>query len=155
MHTCLLIVCVLNIMLKQVRIWLQIFIKTSLIEYYLDENINELALYEEIIDKDDNKQIINPYEITKNILLSYDDISDLNGPYIELITQSGSKHIIKTSTINKILKIAENKKDKNNNENNKVSIKDYKMTIENENILDDTNILKLRVHKEKIDGMRF
>ena len=102
----------------------KIIIKTSLIEYYLDENINDLYLYEEIIDKDDNKQIINPYEITKNILLSYDDISDLNGPYIELITQSGSKHIIKTSTINKILTIAENKKDKSNNENNKVSIKD-------------------------------
>ena len=70
------------------------------------------------------KQIINPYEIIMNILLSFDDISDLNGPYLELITQSGSKHIIKTSTIVKILKIAENKGNINNNENNKVSIKD-------------------------------
>ena len=46
----------------------------------------------------------------------------MNGPYTELITQSGSKHIIKVNTINKILKIAKNKGD--NNENNKVSIKD-------------------------------
>ena len=100
----------------------KIYIKTSLIEYYLDENINDLSLYEEIIDKDNNKKIINPYQIIKDILLSYDDISDLNGPYTELITQSGSKHIIKVNTINKILKIAKNKGD--NNENNKVSIKD-------------------------------
>ena len=46
----------------------------------------------------------------------------MSGPYTELITQSGSKHIIKVNTINKILKIAKNKGD--NNENNKVSIKD-------------------------------
>ena len=102
----------------------KILIKTNLIEHYLDENINELSLYEEIIDKNNNKQIINPNDIIKNILLSFDDVSDSNGPYIELITQSGSKHIIKVSTITKILKIAENKGNINNNENNKVSIKD-------------------------------
>ena len=102
----------------------KVLIKTNLIEHYLDENINELSLWEEVFDKNKNKQIINPYEIIMNILLSFDDISDLNGPYLELITQSGSKHIIKTSTIVKILKIAENKGNINNNENNKVSIKD-------------------------------
>ena len=99
----------------------KILIKTNLIEHYLDENINELSLYEEIIDKNNNKQIINPNDIIKNILLSFDDVSDSNGPYIELITQSGSKHIIKINTIKKILKLGENKGDKNNN---KVSIKD-------------------------------
>ena len=98
----------------------KIFIKTSLIESYLDENINDLSLYEEVYDKENKKQIINPNQIIKNILLNYDDISDINGPYIELVTQSGSKHIIKVNTINKILKIAENKGDNSN----KVSIKD-------------------------------
>jgi hypothetical protein len=99
----------------------KIYIKTSLIEHYLDENINELSLYEEVFDKENQKKIINPNQIIKDILLNYDDIKDLNGPYIELITQSGSKHIIKISTIKKILSIAENKGDKNNS---KVSIKD-------------------------------
>lgn len=61
----------------------------------------------------------------KNILSSFDDISDINGPYVELITQSGSKHIIKVNTINKILKIAEQKVS-DNNDKNKVSIKDNK-----------------------------
>lgn len=98
----------------------KIYIKTSLIEYYLDENINELGLYEEVYDKDNQKQIINPNQIIKNILLNYDDISDINGPYIELITQSGAKHIIKVNTINKIIRMAKNKQD-----NNKVSIKDH------------------------------
>ena len=98
----------------------KIYIQTSLIEYYLDENINELSLYEEVFDKENQKQIINPNEIIKSILLNYDDISDKNGPYVEIITQSGSKHIIKVRTINKILKLAENKKDNND----KVSIND-------------------------------
>jgi len=98
----------------------KIYIKTSLIEYYLDEKINELSLYEEVFDKNNQKQIINPNQIIKNILLNYDDISDQNGPYVELITQSGSKHIIKVHTINKILNLAENKK----NNKDKVSIKD-------------------------------
>ena len=102
----------------------KIFIKTNIIEHYLDENMNELSLYEEVIDKNNNKQIINPNDIIRNILLSFDDVSDSNGPYIQLITQSGSKHIIKVNTIIKILKIAENKGNINNNENNKVSIKD-------------------------------
>ena len=102
----------------------KVLIKTNLIEHYLDENINELSLWEEVFDKNKNKQIINPYEIIMNILLSFDDISDLNGPYVELITQSGSKHIIKINTIKKILKLGENKGNINNNENNKVSIKD-------------------------------
>jgi hypothetical protein len=53
----------------------------------------------------------------KNILSSFDDISDINGPYVELISQSGSKHIIKVNTINKILKIAEQKVSDNNNKN--------------------------------------
>ena len=103
----------------------KVFVKTSLIEYYLDENINELSLYEEIFDKDKKSQIINPNQIVKNILSSFDDISDINGPYVELITQSGSKHIIKVNTINKILKIAEQKVS-DNNDKNKVSIKDNK-----------------------------
>ena len=106
----------------------KINIRTSLIEYYLDENINELSLYEEIYDINNNKQNINPQQIIKNILLNYDDILDDNGPYIELTTQSGSRHIIKVNTINKILKIAEEKeKNKKNDKktlNNKVSIKD-------------------------------
>ena len=55
-------------------------------------------------------------------MFSYDGISDECGPFIELITQSGSKHLIKVNTINKILKIAEDKKSKN--DNSKVSIKD-------------------------------
>ena len=100
----------------------KIYIRTSLIEYYLSENINDLSLYEEIFDKDNKKQIINPNEIIKNILLSYDDVSDGCGPFVELVTQSGSKHLIKVNTINKILKIAQDKKSKT--ENNKVSIKD-------------------------------
>ena len=107
----------------------KINIKSSLIEYYLGENINDLSLYEEVYDKNNKKQIINPKEIIKNILLSYDDVTDSNGPYIELITQSGSKHLIKVNTINKILKIAKEKEIKNkdtntSNANNKVSIKD-------------------------------
>ena len=108
----------------------KIYIRTSLIEYYLNENIQDLALYEEVYDKNNKKQIINPKQIIKNILLNIDDVSDSNGPFIQLITQSGSKHIIKVNTINKILKIAEEKEIKNKNENkksnlnNKVSIKD-------------------------------
>jgi hypothetical protein len=108
----------------------KIYIKTSLIEYYLSENINDLSLYEEVYDKNNEKQIINPNQIIKDILLSYDDAADDNGPFIQLVTQSGSKHVIKVSTINKILKIAEEKEMKNSNENktvnnnNKVSIKD-------------------------------
>ena len=98
----------------------KIHIKTSLIEYYLDENINELSLYEEVFDKDNQRQIINPNQIIKSILLNYDDICDINGPYVEIMTQSGSKHIIKVRTINKILKLAENNKDNND----KVSIND-------------------------------
>ena len=39
-----------------------------------------------------------------------------------MITQSGSKHLIKVNTINKIIKIAEDRKNKN--DNSKVSIKD-------------------------------
>ena len=77
----------------------RIYIKTSLIEHYLDENINELSLYEEVFDKENQKKVINPNQIIKDILLNYDDITDLNGPYIELITQSGSKHIIKIKTV--------------------------------------------------------
>lgn len=99
----------------------KIYIKTSLVEYYLSEDINDLSLYEEIFDKDNKKQIINPYQIVNNILLSYDDIADTNGPFIELITQSGSKHLIKVKTINKILEIAKEKENKNDK---KVSIKD-------------------------------
>ena len=105
----------------------KIYIRTSLIEYYLGENINDLSLYEEVYDKNNKKQIINPKEIITKILLSYDDISDSNGPFIELMTQSGSKHIIKVNTINKILKISEEKDIKNKNTSNtknKVSIKD-------------------------------
>ena len=108
----------------------KIYIRTSLIEYYLDENINDLSLYEEVFDKNNEKQIINPNQIIKDILLSYDDVADDSGPFIQLMTQSGSKHVIKVNTINKILKIAEEKKMKNGNENkninnnNKVSIKD-------------------------------
>jgi len=108
----------------------KIYIRTSLIEYYLDENINDLSLYEEVYDKNNEKQIINPNKIIKDILLSYDDVADDSGPYIQLMTQSGSKHVIKVNTINKILKIAEEKEMKNSNENknvnsnNKVSIKD-------------------------------
>ena len=106
----------------------KISVRTSLLEYYLNENINELSLYEEIYDKNNNKQFINPNQIIKNILLSYDDVLDSNGPYIELTTQSGSKHIIKVNTINKILQIAEEKENKKKidkkNLNNKVSIKD-------------------------------
>ena len=107
----------------------KIYIRTSLIEHYLSENINDLSLYEEVYDKNNEKQIINPYQIIKNILLSYDDIADSNGPFVQIVTQSGSKHIIKVNTINKILKIAEEKETKNNdsktsNINNKVSIKD-------------------------------
>ena len=100
----------------------KIYVKTSLIEHYLSENINDLSLYEEIYDKDNKKQIINPNEIIKNILFSYDDISDGYGPFLQLITQSGSKHLIKVNTINKIIKIAEDRKNKN--DNSKVSIKD-------------------------------
>ena len=100
----------------------KINIKTSLIEYYLSENIKDLSLYEEIYDKDKQIKIINPNEIIKNILLSYDDISDSNGPFVELATQSGSKHLIKVNTIIKILKIAKEKGNKN--DKNKVSIKD-------------------------------
>lgn len=108
----------------------KIFIRTSLIEYYLDENINDLSLYEEVYDKNNEKQIINPNQIVKDILLSYDDVADESGPFVQLMTQSGSKHVIKVNTINKILKIAEEKEMKNSNENknlnnnNKVSIKD-------------------------------
>ena len=108
----------------------KIYIKTSLIEYYLDENINVLSLYEEVYDKNNEKQIINPNQIIRDILLSYDNVADDNGPFVQLATQSGSKHVIKVSTINKILKIAEEKEMKNSNENkavnnnNKVSIKD-------------------------------
>ena len=102
----------------------KINIRTSLIEYYLDENINELSLYEEIYDINNNKQIINPQQIIKNILLNYDNILDDNGPYIELTTQSGSRHIIKVNTIHKILKIAEEKELNKKTSNNKVSIKD-------------------------------
>ena len=102
----------------------KINIRTSLIEYYLDENINELSLYEEIYDINNNKQNINPQQIIKNILLNYDDILDDNGPYIELTTQSGSRHIIKVNTIHKILKIAEEKELNKKTSNNKVSIKD-------------------------------
>ena len=108
----------------------KIYIRTSLIEYYLDENINDLSLYEEVYDKNNEKQFINPNQIIKDILLSYDDVADDNGPFIQLMTQSGSKHVIKVNTINKILKIAEEKEMKNGNENknvnnnNKVSIKD-------------------------------
>ena len=108
----------------------KIYIRTSLIEYYLDENINDLSLYEEVFDKNNEKQIINPNQIIKGILLSYDDVADDSGPFVQLVTQSGSKHVIKVNTINKILKIAEEKEMKNSNENkninknNKVSIKD-------------------------------
>ena len=62
--------------------------------------------------------------------MCYDNVADDNGPFVQLATQSGSKHVIKVSTINKILKIAEEKEMKNSNENkavnnnNKVSIKD-------------------------------
>ena len=125
----------------------KIYVKTSLIEYYLDENINELSLYEEVYDKENQKKVINPNQIIKDILLNFDDISDLNGPYVELITQSGSKHIIKINTIKKILKLGENKGDKNNN---KVSIKDNNgikiLTSLNkikEINLDDNNIIIL------------
>ena len=86
---------------------------------FLNEKINDLSTYEEVYDKDNKLQIINPYKIVKDILLSYDDISDLNGPYVELLTQSGSKHIIKVNTVNKILKLGED-----TDKNKKVSIKD-------------------------------
>ena len=52
----------------------KIYIKTSLIEYYLDENINVLSLYEEVYDKNNEKQIINPNQIIRDILLSYDNV---------------------------------------------------------------------------------
>ena len=133
----------------------KIYIRTSLIEYYLDENINDLSLYEEVYDKNNKKQIINPNQIIKNILINFDDVSDSNGPFVELITQSGSKHIIKVNTINKILKIAEEKEIKNKNENkksninNKVSIKDNNgikiytslNKIKEINLKDNNNIL--------------
>ena len=124
----------------------KIYIKTSLIEYFLDENINELSLYEEVFDKDNQKQIINPNQIIKSILLNYDDICDINGSYVEIITQSGSKHIIKVRTINKILKLAENNKDNNDkvsiNDNNGIKIITSLKKIKEIN-LNDNNVILL------------
>ena len=125
----------------------KIYVKTSLIEYYLSEAIKDLSLYEEIYDKDKQSKIINPNEIVKKILLSYDDISDLNGPFVELSTQSGANHLIKVNTINKILKIAKEKE--NSNDKNKVSIKDSNGNkiysslnkIKEINLKDENNIL--------------
>lgn len=124
----------------------KIYIKTSLIEYFLDENINELSLYEEVFDKDNQKQIINPNQVIKSILLNYDDICDINGSYVEIITQSGSKHIIKVRTINKILKLAENNKDNNDkvsiNDNNGIKIITSLKKIKEIN-LNDNNVILL------------
>jgi hypothetical protein len=95
-------------------------VKTSLIEYYINENINELAIYEEVNDLNYNPIIINPFEIVKNIMMTYDDISCKNGPFIELVTQSGTKHLIRKHTINKVFNLKKepndyiNIKDSNN-----------------------------------------
>ena len=125
----------------------KVLIKTSLIEYYLTENIDNLSLYEEIYDKNNIKRIINPKSIITNILFNYDIIPYLNGPFIELLTKSGKKHIIKISTINKILKIGEEKKE--TNDDTKVSIKISNGVkiyttlnkIKNINLKDNNNIL--------------
>ena len=101
----------------------EILVKTSLIEYYLTENLNDLSNYEEINDKNLKKQIINPKEIIEKILLSYDDILSNKGSFVEIITQSGSKHLVRINTIHKILQIANNRNEINK-KNNVVSIKD-------------------------------
>ena len=82
--------------------------------YKYFNDINKYDEYSKVEDINKNKIHI------KTSLLNYDDICDINGPYVEIITQSGSKHIIKVRTINKILKLAENNKDNND----KVSIND-------------------------------
>ena len=83
-------------------------IKTSLIEYYINENLNDLGLYEEVNDINQNLVIINPYNIVKGIIMNYDDILCKPGPYIELATQSGTNHLTRKHTILKAIKLVKN-----------------------------------------------
>ena len=93
-------------------------IKTTLIEYYLNENLNDLALEEEIFDINFTSVLFNPYEVIKNIIMNYNDIIGKE-QFICIVTQSGTKHLIKINLINKTLKIC-----KNNDLNTIISIKD-------------------------------
>ena len=65
----------------------------------------------------------NPYEIIKDIISKYDDIICSSGPYIQINTQSGNKHLIKRGTIIKAINLSEKSKNDNNN-NMVISIKD-------------------------------
>ena len=95
-------------------------IKTSLIEHLLGEELEELGYYMESNDEKGEKIKFNPYEIIKDILIKYDDIICSSGPYIQIITQSGNKHLIKRGTIIKAIQLSE----KSNNNNMVISIKD-------------------------------
>ena len=107
-------------------------IKTTLIEYYLNENLNDLALEEEIFDINFTSVIFNPYEVIKNIIMNYNDIIGKEH-FICLVTQSGTKHLIKINLINKTLKIC-----KNNDLNTIISIKD------NDNNKIETTLKKIK-----------
>ena len=98
----------------------EVKIKTSLIEHLLGEELEELGYYMESNDEKGEKIKFNPYEIIKDILIKYDDIICSSGPYIQLITQSGNKHLIKRGTIIKAIQLSE----KSNNNNMVISIKD-------------------------------
>lgn len=88
-----------------------VMVKRSLIEYYLNENLNDLGLEEEVNDINLNRVVINPYKIVKEIIMNYDDIICKPCYYIELPTQSGTKHLIRRHTITKALKLFQNSND--------------------------------------------
>lgn len=85
-------------------------IKTKLIEYYLNDNINDLAFYEEANNINGVLVNINPYDIVKKIILNY-HITSQKGIFVELVTQSGNKHLIKISMIKKAIEVSNTKKE--------------------------------------------
>ncbi len=98
----------------------EVKIKTSLIEHLLGEELEELGYYMESNNEKGEKIKFNPYEIIKDIISKYDDIICSSGPYIQINTQSGNKHLIKRGTIIKAIQLSE----KSNNNNMVISIKD-------------------------------
>lgn len=85
-------------------------IKTKLIEYYLNNNINDLPFYEDTNDIKGDLVYINPYDIVKQIILNY-QLTSQRGIFVELVTQSGTKHLIKTSLIKKVIEVSNTKKE--------------------------------------------
>ena len=101
----------------------EVKIKTSLIEHLLGEELEQLGYYMESNNEKGEKIKFNPYEIIKDIISKYDDIICSSGPYIQINTQSGNKHLIKRGTIIKAIELSEKSKNDNNN-NMVISIKD-------------------------------